>query len=730
MRSHFILDEPNALLGCNLVSGYSIPAGLMADYASLNVCSRCSKSYKRPEHLRRHQLSHSAERPYECTFCRSTFQRSDVLKRHLKTCDTLADDEVNSSEPCSKRPALSNPSPQQEHGLSFLEPHKYGPQLPPPGDQGAFPHDSSGPSFDNIAGWISCGLSKNDFDDPSETWQDFLNFTSGTQTPHAASDDGDEDDGSLRFLANFTSKTGLVSSFDCGTLEQRWRVAFNFANSVAESSAIKPSVASGSPELSIVFEGDATTSDTNKEHSARTVVGQWLSDPLALKSHEIITSIREIVLHKSRNSCVTFSWSDTVQETCVRFFSPMNIRQYIYFYWAIWHPNVNIVHKPTFDPSSSKPELIAAMSLMGACVSPEPKDLEAAKRWFNCVEEMVFNDDDLCDDTPLPVCRDTGELQWRREKLRALQAAYMVCLYQNWEGASSSKRRIRRYRYSTVVAAARDTGIHNSRHPDYSRQNLCDFSFSGFAVREELIRVFLWIFLLDTAFVIFNNLPPRMVIREMKMSTANPEASFQAMTAEECFSILQQENQNDALRPKIAFEFKSAFEMLYQAHIDDSLSTALADLGPLNLFAMTSALHSLIFHYQNSFSCQGSLDAIQQAHQTWGKIWNIYMTRFSQESRHSPVISSMRDLDPDDMWKRIGFTRHASEYWLLGKFMVGRLSKSNEHVDGVVGVAGPVQSLASISGTESVSPLLEQYDQTSMQQINVLISDFQKVYIR
>lgn len=653
-----------------------------------------------------------------------------MLKRHLKTCDSFADDAVDSSEPSSKRLALSNSHPPQEPGHSFLEPYEHGRDFLPSGAQGIFHYESSGPSFDHIAGWISCGLSNNDLDGPSDSWQDFLNLNSGTQTPRMASDDGNEGNRSLTFLANFTSKTGLVSSFDCGTLEQRWRVAVSFTNSVAESSTIEPSAISTSSNSSISIIRDAKISGTNKAYSVHTAVRQWLADPLSLKSHEIITSVKDIVLNKSKNSCVSFPWSTTVQDICVRFFSPMNIRKYLYFYWAIWHPNVNIVHKPTFDPSSSKPELIAAMSLIGACVSPEPTDLEGAKRWFNCVEEMVFNDDDFCDDTPAPVCRDTGEMKWRQAKLRALQASYMVCLYQNWEGTSSSKRRIRRYRYSTVVAAARDTGIHNARHPDYSRQNLCEFSFSSFAMREELIRVFLWIFLLDTAFVIFNNLPPRMVIREMKMSTANPEACFQAMTAEECFKTLQQENQNDALQPKVAFEFKSAFEMLYQAHIDDALSTALADLGPLNLFAMTSALHSLIFHYQNSFSCQGSLGAIQQAHQTWEKVWNIYVARFSQGSHHSPVTYSMHDLAPDDMWKRIGFTRHASEYWLLGKFMVGRLSQSpEEDVEAAAGPAGQVQSPMSIPGTESVGSLLNQYDQTSMQQVNVLISDFQKVCI-
>jgi hypothetical protein len=65
---------------------------------------------------------------------------------------------------------------------------------------------------------------------------------------------------------------------------------------------------------------------------------------------------------------------------------------------------------------------------------------------------MVFTDEDFCSDyrftddtTPWIPSRNMREIE-------ALQAAYMVCLYQNWEGTDASKRRIRRYRFSTVVS--------------------------------------------------------------------------------------------------------------------------------------------------------------------------------------------------------------------------------------------------------------------------------------
>ena len=78
--------------------------------------------------------------------------------------------------------------------------------------------------------------------------------------------------------------------------------------------------------------------------------------------------------------------------------------------------------------------------------------------WFNCVEEMVFTDDDFCSDTepssPGSEVSQPANVLASRRKLQALQAAYIVCLYQNWEGTDASKRRIRRFRFSTVVSVS------------------------------------------------------------------------------------------------------------------------------------------------------------------------------------------------------------------------------------------------------------------------------------
>ncbi|CAG7923662.1 unnamed protein product [Penicillium olsonii] len=50
----------------------------------LKKCSVCSRIFKKTEHYKRHERSHTKERPYECNVCHKRFSRSDVLSRHAK----------------------------------------------------------------------------------------------------------------------------------------------------------------------------------------------------------------------------------------------------------------------------------------------------------------------------------------------------------------------------------------------------------------------------------------------------------------------------------------------------------------------------------------------------------------------------------------------------------------------------------------------------------------------
>ncbi|KAL2786640.1 hypothetical protein BJX66DRAFT_346690 [Aspergillus keveii] len=47
-------------------------------------CGNCHRVFSKVEHLRRHQRSHTGERPFHCAHCGRNYARSDVLNRHIR----------------------------------------------------------------------------------------------------------------------------------------------------------------------------------------------------------------------------------------------------------------------------------------------------------------------------------------------------------------------------------------------------------------------------------------------------------------------------------------------------------------------------------------------------------------------------------------------------------------------------------------------------------------------
>lgn len=268
--------------------------------AVMHSCTLCGKAYKRPEHLQRHVLTHSDERPHKCQQCQKTFQRSDVLRRHSKTCT------ASFSTPAEATSLVANitttpfaaslddewmedlsayldwlPDVDQYANLLTMETYPVGP-LPAPNEEVS--NDAS----------------------------------TRTSAP-------------LRFLECFTRNTGLVASFDCGTEPQRVG-ALLFLRSEARS--------------------------------------HHLLEMLSRKCDEIVTLISEVATVKPRNSAVDLIWSPDVKDACTSFFNAKRISLYMGLFWSLWHSDVNLMHRATFDGTTAKAGLVAAMAIIGAAVSP------------------------------------------------------------------------------------------------------------------------------------------------------------------------------------------------------------------------------------------------------------------------------------------------------------------------------------------------------------------------
>jgi hypothetical protein len=116
-----------------------------------------------------------------------------------------------------------------------------------------------------------------------------------------------------------------------------------------------------------------------------------------------------------------------------------------------------------------------------------------------------------------------------------------------------------------------------------------------------LRRTLLWIFLLDTAFVIFNKLPPRLVIKEATMQMACPEACFQASTEADCFD--QTQHWIGTGGHSLPMSVLTGVEMLRQSSVTPQNQFLLGYLGPLNLFVLTSGMSVSSISFEASLIC-------------------------------------------------------------------------------------------------------------------------------
>lgn len=195
------------------------------------------------------------------------------------------------------------------------------------------------------------------------------------------------------------------------------------------------------------------------------------------------------------------------------------------------------------------------------------------------------------------------------------------------------------------------------------------------------------ILLLDTYFVIFTNTPPRMIISEMDVELVLPEPCFQASTASECFHQLELWKTSPAGARRLTIASLVAMicrEPLQGADLDYLVNTNVTNmltcvlckstfsLGKLLCPDMLPALHSLIFYLQASSVCQVDTRSCMHALYNWKAAWDLrnvgtwdHPTALGSSPHDLPIPVSV-------MWKRIGFMRHARDYWLLGVLSVER----------------------------------------------------------
>lgn len=247
----------------------------------------------------------------------------------------------------------------------------------------------------------------------------------------------------FEFLLNFTS---------CGGLD----ISFNFLTSLEKGTgnAYFDNFLTIDDLLSIDYEAGGKWVKDSEERSCATKTMEWLFDPLLSQTKAICEKLLNL---PGIDKLVMGNHLQSLDEQCLEFFNPLNLRRLLNTYWKRWHRNCPVIHPPSFDPSQAPAELVLVLVLIGACVSKCPNDARNARKWLEPVERLVFAMPWLSRETQGSQADSTLT---RYAKLRILQTAILVCALQTWEGSEKSKERIRNLRYPYVAQASQELAYH------------------------------------------------------------------------------------------------------------------------------------------------------------------------------------------------------------------------------------------------------------------------------
>ncbi|OQE45965.1 hypothetical protein PENCOP_c001G08604 [Penicillium coprophilum] len=534
-------------------------------------CSVCSQTFGKIQHLKRHRSIHIDKKPHVCEFCGSEFTRSDALCRHWKTCATRlasgnpvprrtrSGKRKHACDRCTERKRAcnqGNPCAEcalQDSECTYIQKKQRYSQV----------HVSVGDSHDDDGGNEVSGASKAQ-QNPS-IGQRLINKI------------GLADRCRFDFLLKFTRAAGINEGYNCNRLFK----ADDPYDHGASDDLFQTSLDSGLSGEDLTWSDGDTASFARFDSPTR---GNFVNDALRLQSSRIKDMLVDFCDEKTEGNAT--------MADVILFFSPENILHFVEIFWDRWYPHCLIFHRPTFKIDSCLPLLLMNMVLMGGCTSPYKADRHIARLLLDIAEGIVFSQP-MFSTTGIRVeCTDQSHLT----QISTLQATYLICIMQKWEGSNESKIRIQRDQFTKFVSATRAMGLSRARHNHRPITSKFDNSeWRAWIKREEINRMCNYVFLLDSAFVIFHNSFPRMVLQEMQIDLTSPEPWFQASSPTEFLYVVQS-------NPGLPEKDLSLVDSVRRLCSDDPNQSTnfLNGASKLNLFTIATAIHGLIFHQKSS----------------------------------------------------------------------------------------------------------------------------------
>ncbi|KAL4895983.1 fungal-specific transcription factor domain-containing protein [Aspergillus ambiguus] len=642
-------------------------------------CTACQQVFRRVEHLRRHLSTHVDTRPHVCSFCNSQFKRSDALRRHWKTCTarlasgnavpqrSLSGKRKQSCDCCAERKRacdLGKPCSECQTRGSECTYHRVGYAFSksPPSMRG----DTKElyPKGKEVASFPTNGLLERDHG------QESAQLTESIARRFPSHD-------RLDYLRNFTRAKGINQAYN-------YKRAFMSDFPDGKNSDIPPMSGQSADEILAANQWSYLLDGLESE-----IFGISDNSQLNASLSEGLNEVLNLFLSRLNKQ------DSDLTPRAVEFFTPQNTLRYLDLFWDRWYPHCPIIHRATFELQSCPSLLLMTMSLIGACTSFSASDREAAQSLLDTAESVLFSHPSFSDEIGSARERGTNHVE-----VRILQATYFMCILQKWEGNDAAKRRIQRSRFTTFVAAIRSLGLSRGTHGKVNfEEGFAHSSWRTYVRKEEMIRTFNFAFLLDSAFVIFHNSVPRMVLQEMTIDIPCPEEWFQASSSEEFISLFRSYpgmTQSPTL-------LSDCVRQLCTDAPDTDIVAYLSNASKLGLFTIATGIHGLIFHQKMSYT------PLPYAKTLLSKALNRWITAWQQSLQH---------LGPSDpslpLWKEDGFIGHADDFAALAQIHLECANTSQEKWDELTKQL-PVLAQNAPDGMAT-------FDQTNMDQVANLIT--------
>ncbi|KAI9050298.1 hypothetical protein LZ554_005465 [Drepanopeziza brunnea f. sp. 'monogermtubi'] len=435
-------------------------------------------------------------------------------------------------------------------------------------------------------------------------------------------------------------------------------------------------------------------------------ITDWITDPMFPRSREILMRFQQLRLPEiaPKTPRVTVTKMSPEDRQCLRFFSPPNIHRLLASFWKNWYHHCKIIHRPTFDPLTTSVQLLLIMVLLGAATSPEIADGELAERYFGAGEQIVFQEllqhQNRCM-AGIPL----NEV----DKPTAFQAALLACCLQHWGGDSEARTRVRRSNFYMLVDSVRSFGFPKLSQEIYNERTLLsDFDWNRYVATEELNRTCMFIFLVDSSFVIFNNSPTKTPLQTFPCRLVSPPACFEAETAEDCYHHLESCRSSNYAHTTLI----EAVETFRMNSMTDKAYSMFMGLDSINLFAILSGIIVWMFQQHCSlFQVPAYETHIREVLQKWSQFWSLRCDRPAAQCNSNNDNNNNNNNNNDA--RENGFFEHADEY---RRFALGLLQLRRDEY----------RQLRLESAQATIVPL-RKLDETSMEQVANLLDLMQSL---